>query len=87
MLLEVLGQTEGSINFNLGQKSIGKLRNLARELVMSVIEATADGSLFVENPDDVDELILTNDPNISNPLPDNVPNDEEGEEDNSPEEN
>jgi hypothetical protein len=87
VLLEVLGQTEGSINFNLGQKSIGKLRNLARELVMSVIEATADGSLFVENPDDVDELILTNDPNISNPLPDNVPNDEEGEEDNSPEEN
>ena len=54
---------------------------------MSVIAATADGSLFVENPDDVDELILTNDPNISNPLPDNVPNDEEGEEDNSPEEN
>jgi hypothetical protein len=33
VLLEVLGQTEGSINFDLGQKSIGKLRGVPRELV------------------------------------------------------
>ena len=82
VLLEVLGQTEGSINFDLGQKSIGKLRNVARELVMAVIEATADFSLFFQDPAEVDELILANDPNIGNPLPDNVPdapNDEEGE--------
>ena len=89
VLLEVLGQTEGSINFDVGQKSIGKLKGVPRELVWAVIEATADGSLYAEVPDEVDDLLLANDPNIRNPLPDNTDNkpasDEEGEEDNSPE--
>ncbi len=67
VLVEILGQTEGSINFNLGQKAHGMLRNVARELVTAVLEATADGSLFAEDPAQVDELILANDVNISNP--------------------
>lgn len=67
VLVEILGQTEGSLNFNLGQKAIGMLKNNARELLEAVLEATADGSLFDEDPADVDTLILPNDINIGNP--------------------
>ena len=80
VLLEILGQTEGSLNFNLGQKSIGKLRNVAGELVLAVIEATADGSVFLEDVGEVDNLILMNDPNIGNPRADEEGEDEDAEE-------
>lgn len=67
VLVEILGQTEGSLNFNLGQKAIGMLRNNARELLEAALLATADDSVLAEDPAEVDELILANDPNITNP--------------------
>lgn len=67
VLVEILGQTEGSLNFNLGQKAIGMLKNNARELLEAVLEATADGSVFDEDPAEVDDILLANDPNIRNP--------------------
>ncbi len=67
LLVEILGQTEGSINFNLGQKAIGMLVKNAQESIGSLLDATADGSLFTQDLAEVDELILMNDPNITNP--------------------
>ena len=66
-MVEIMGQTEGSPFINIGQKAIGMLKNNVRELTMAVLEATADGSLYLENPDDVDTLILDNDGFDPNP--------------------
>lgn len=51
VLVEIMGQTEGSPFINIGQKAIGMLKNNVRELMMAMVEATADGSLYLENPD------------------------------------
>ena len=67
VLVEIMGQIEGSGLINIGQKAIGMLRNNAREILMSVLNATADGSLYEENPTDVDALILDNDQFDRNP--------------------
>ncbi len=39
----------------------------AQESIGSLLDATTDGSLFTQNLAEVDELILMNDPNITNP--------------------
>lgn len=48
ILVEIRGQ---------GQKSIGMLKNNARELLEAVLRATADGSLFDEDPAEADLLL------------------------------
>ena len=67
LLVEIRGQTEGSLNTNLGQKAVGMLVKNAKETIQSLLTATADGSLFEQDPLEVDTLILRNDPNITNP--------------------
>lgn len=67
VLLEIMGQIEGSPSINIGQKAIGMLKNNVRELMMAVLQATADQSLYQENPDDVDSLLLDNDGFDPNP--------------------
>ncbi|MDH3671709.1 MAG: M14 family zinc carboxypeptidase [Gammaproteobacteria bacterium] len=59
VLVEIRGQ---------GQKSIGMLKNNAREIISSVLEATADGSLFAVDPAVADEILpIGTDQSISNP--------------------
>ena len=67
VLFEVAGQIEGSPSINNGQKAIGKLKSGVRKILLSLLEATADGSLFDENPDEANTLILDNDLRLSNP--------------------
>lgn len=68
VLVEIRGQIEGSIlRLNLGQKSIGMLKNNVREMLMAALEATADGTILDEVPARVDELILDNDIPLNNP--------------------
>ena len=67
ILVEIRGQ---------GQKSIGMLKNNAREIMQVVLESTADGSLFMEDPAEADILLpIGTDTNIPNPR------DDEGEAD------
>ena len=78
VLVEIRGQIEGSVFINLGQKSIGMLKNNVREMLMAVLKSTADGTILDEAPAQVDELILDNDTFLRNPrVP--LPDDEEGE--------
>jgi hypothetical protein len=59
ILVEIRGQ---------GQKSIGMLKNNAREIMQVVLESTADGSLFMEDPAEADILLpIGTDTSISNP--------------------
>jgi hypothetical protein len=59
VLVEIRGQ---------GQKSIGMLKNNAREIVWSVLAATADGSLFVEDPAEALALLpIGTDSGLGNP--------------------
>jgi hypothetical protein len=59
ILVEIRGQ---------GQKSIGMLKNNAREIMQVVLESTADGSLFMEDPADADILLpIGTDTSIGNP--------------------
>jgi hypothetical protein len=59
ILVEIRGQ---------GQKSIGMLKNNAREIMQVVLETTADGSLFFEDPAEADILLpIGTDTSISNP--------------------
>jgi hypothetical protein len=59
VLVEIRGQ---------GQKSIGMLKNNARELMQVVLESTADGSLFFEDPAEADILLpIGTDTSIPNP--------------------
>lgn len=67
VLFEVAGQIEGSPLINNGQKAIGKLKSGVKKVLISLLEATADGSLLDENPDDADTLILDNDNFLANP--------------------
>ena len=67
VLFEVAGQIEGSPSINNGQKAIGKLKSGVRKILLSLIEATADGSLFDEDPAEADTLILDNDVFLPNP--------------------
>ena len=48
ILVEIRGQ---------GQKSIGMLKNAAREAMMAVLKQTADGSLFAIDPSLSDTLL------------------------------
>ena len=65
------GHLGGSILVDIrgqGQKSIGMLKNNAREIMQIVLESTADGSLFIENPADADILLpIGTDTSIANP--------------------
>jgi hypothetical protein len=67
VLFEVAGQIEGSPSINNGQKAIGKLKSGVRKILLSLIEATADGSLFDEDPAEANTLILDNDVFLPNP--------------------
>ncbi len=67
VLFEVAGQTEGSPSINNGQKAIGKLKSGVKKILMTLLEATADGSLFAEDPDQAETLILDNDDRLRNP--------------------
>ncbi len=67
VLFEVVGQIEGSGFINNGQKAIGKLRSGVTKILLALLEATADGSLYAEDPDDADTLILDNDVFLANP--------------------
>jgi hypothetical protein len=59
ILVEIRGQ---------GQKSMGMLKNNAREIMQVVLESTADGSLFFEDPAEADILLpIGTDTSISNP--------------------
>jgi hypothetical protein len=59
ILVEIRGQ---------GQKSIGMLKNNAREIMEAVLEATADGSLFIVDPAEADVLLpIGTDTSIPNP--------------------
>ena len=59
ILVEIRGQ---------GQKSIGMLKNNAREIMQVVLESTADGSLFMEDPAEADILLpIGTDTSIPNP--------------------
>jgi hypothetical protein len=59
ILVEIRGQ---------GQKSIGMLKNNAREIMQVVLESTADGSLFMEDPAEADILLpIGTDTSIGNP--------------------
>jgi Zinc carboxypeptidase len=59
ILVEIRGQ---------GQKSLGMLKNNAREIMQAALEATADGSLFFEDPADADILLpMGTDTSIPNP--------------------
>jgi hypothetical protein len=59
ILVEIRGQ---------GQKSMGMLKNNAREIMQVVLESTADGSLFMEDPADADILLpIGTDTSIGNP--------------------
>lgn len=51
-----------------GQKSMGMLKNNAREIIKIVLESTADGSLFIEEPAEADILLPAGtDASIANP--------------------
>lgn len=67
VLFEVVGQIEGSGFINNGQKAIGKLKSGVKKVLMALLEATADGSLFAEDPNEADTLILDNDVFLPNP--------------------
>ena len=67
VLFEVAGQIEGSPFINNGQKAIGELKSGVTKILLSLLEATADGSLFLEDPDEADRLILDNDVFLPNP--------------------
>ena len=68
ILVEIRGQ---------GQKSIGMLKNNAREIMQVVLKATADGSLFEISPNLADVLLpVGTDTSIPNPR-----NEEEAEAD------
>lgn len=67
VLFEVAGQIEGSVFINNGQKAIGKLKSGVKKILLALLEATADGSLLLENPDEADTLILDNDRFLANP--------------------
>jgi hypothetical protein len=59
ILVEIRGQ---------GQKSLGMLKNNAREIMEVVLEKTADGSLFAVNPSEADSLLpIGTDTSIGNP--------------------
>jgi hypothetical protein len=66
VLLEISGQTEGDLDTLIGQKAIGKSVTEVRQLLLAVLDATADGSLFELDPDLVDELVLANDEDLDN---------------------
>ena len=67
VLVEISGQTEGTLDTLIGQKAIGMLKNEARLILTAALEATADGSVFGIDPDLVDELILDVDEDLDNP--------------------
>ena len=67
LLFEVAGQTEGSSSFVNGQKANGKITNGVRKMLLSLLEATANGSLFTVNPADAENLLIDNGINASNP--------------------
>ena len=67
VLFEVAGQIEGSPSINNGQKAIGKLKSGVRKILLSLLEATADGSLFDEDPAEAETLIQDNDVRLANP--------------------
>lgn len=67
ILFEVVGQIEGSPSINNGQKAIGKLKSGITKLLLSLLEATADGSLRDEDPAEANILILDNDNFLANP--------------------
>ena len=67
VLFEVAGQIEGSPSINNGQKAIGKLKSGVRKILLSLLEATANGSLFDEDPNEAETLILDNDVFLPNP--------------------
>ena len=68
ILFEVAGQIEGSVFINNGQKAIGKLRSGVTKIMMSMLEATADGSVLEEDPAEAEVIILDNDTFLVNPL-------------------
>jgi hypothetical protein len=67
VLFEVAGQIEGSPFINNGQKAIGKLKSGVRKILVSLLEATADGTLDDEIPGEASTLILDNDVFLANP--------------------
>lgn len=67
VLFEVAGQIEGSPSINNGQKAVGKLVNGVRKLVSSLLEATADGTLYERDADRAETVILDNDVSLPNP--------------------
>jgi hypothetical protein len=67
VLFEVVGQIEGSAFINNGQKAIGKLNSGITKILVSLLEATADGSLYAEDPSEANTLILDNDNFLANP--------------------
>ncbi len=67
VLFEVAGQIEGSPFINNGQKAIGKLKSGVVKILLSLLEATADNSLYAEEPSEASELILDNDTFLRNP--------------------
>lgn len=70
VLFEAAGQTEGSVFINNGQKAMGKLKNGVRKILLSLLEATADGTLYEEVPAEAETLILDNDVFLPNPRAD-----------------
>jgi hypothetical protein len=67
VLYEVAGQTEGSSSFVNGQKANGKIINGIRKTLLSLLEATADGSLKDVDPALADKLLLENAAKANNP--------------------
>jgi hypothetical protein len=66
VLLEISGQTEGDLDTLIGQKAIGKSVTEVRALLLAVLDATADGSLFELDPARAEELLLANDEDLDN---------------------
>ena len=76
-----LGPVGGSILVEIrgqGQKSIGMLKNAAREAMMAVLEQTADGSLFAIDPSLSDTLLPPGD--LTDDFIGNPRNEEEADE-------
>lgn len=66
VLVEISGQTEGGLDTLIGQKAIGKSVTEVRQIMLAVLEATADGSLFALDPARADELLIANDEDLDN---------------------
>lgn len=67
VLVEISGQTEGTLDTLSGQKASGYLNDNAREIMEAVLTATAAGSSFALDADRVDELLLDNDDDLDTP--------------------